>query len=123
MCGAITRFNIFNTLRAPPPVLLYGKYYYKYNSRNDYRKPADNQRYEQRIPAIDRPGRFNGAQFEFQLALRQAVEGSDADFFVVCPYCGKRVRLKDVQVYTAETVVAGDGNVSQETEENPDGNE
>lgn len=56
-------------------------------------------------------------------ALRQAVEGSDADFFVVCPYCGKRVRLKDVQVYTAETVVAGDGNVSHETEENADGDE
>ena len=55
-------------------------------------------------------------------ALRQAVEGSDADFFVVCPYCGKRVRLKDVQVYTAETVVAGE-NVSHETEEKPDGNE
>ena len=57
-------------------------------------------------------------------ALRQAVEGSDADFFVVCPYCGKRVRLKDVQVYTAETVVACDGNVSHETEEeNPHGDE
>ena len=56
-------------------------------------------------------------------ALRQAVEGSDADFFVVCPYCGKRVRLKDVQVYTSETVVAGEGNVSHETEEEPDGNE
>ncbi len=56
-------------------------------------------------------------------ALRQAVEGSDADFFVVCPYCGKRVRLKDVQVYTAETVVAGEGNVSHETEEKPDGDE
>ena len=49
-------------------------------------------------------------------ALRQAVEGSDADFFVVCPYCGKRVRLKDVQVYTSETVVAGE-DVSHETEE------
>lgn len=51
-------------------------------------------------------------------ALRQALAGSDADFFVVCPYCGKRVRLKDVQVYTSETVVAGDGNVSHGTEEN-----
>ena len=57
-------------------------------------------------------------------ALRQAVEGSDADFFVVCPYCGKRVRLKDVQVYTSETVVAGEEDVSHETEvEKPDGNE
>ena len=41
----------------------------------------------------------------------------------VCPYCGKRVRLKDVQVYTAETVVAGEGNVSPETEEQHDGDE
>lgn len=56
-------------------------------------------------------------------ALRQALAGSDADFFVVCPYCGKRVRLKDVQVYTAETVVAGEGNVSNETEEKTDGDE
>ena len=56
-------------------------------------------------------------------ALRQAVEGSDADFFVVCPYCGKRVRLKDVQVYTSETVVAGEGNVSHETEVKTDGDE
>lgn len=56
-------------------------------------------------------------------ALRQAVEGSDADFFVVCPYCGKRVRLKDVQVYTSETVVAGEDNVSHETEEKHNGNE
>lgn len=52
-------------------------------------------------------------------ALRQAVEGSDADFFIVCPYCGKRVRLKDVQVYTSETVVAGEDNVSHETEGDP----
>lgn len=56
-------------------------------------------------------------------ALRQAVEGSDADFFVVCPYCGKRVRLKDVQVYTSETVVAGEDNVSHETEGDHNGNE
>ena len=56
-------------------------------------------------------------------AIRQAVEGSDADFFVVCPYCGKRVRLKDVQVYTAETVVAGKENVSPEAEEKPDADE
>ena len=56
-------------------------------------------------------------------ALRQAVEGSDADFFVVCPYCGKRVRLKDVQVYMAETVVAGEGNVSREAEVKTDGDE
>lgn len=56
-------------------------------------------------------------------ALRQAVEGSDADFFVVCPYCGKRVRLKDVQVYTSETVVSGEDSVSHETEGNHNGNE
>lgn len=56
-------------------------------------------------------------------ALRQAVEGSDADFFVVCPYCGKRVRLKDVQVYTSETVVAGEDNVSHETEVDHNGDE
>lgn len=56
-------------------------------------------------------------------ALRQAVEGSDADFFIVCPYCGKRVRLKDVQVYTSETVVAGEDNVSHEQRRPNDGNE
>lgn len=31
--------------------------------------------------------------------LREAINGADGDYFVMCPFCGKRIRLRDVQVY------------------------
>lgn len=32
-------------------------------------------------------------------ALRKTINEADGEFFITCPYCGKRVRLRDVQVY------------------------
>ena len=34
--------------------------------------------------------------------LREAINGADGDYFVMCPFCGKRIRLRDVQVYVEE---------------------
>lgn len=34
--------------------------------------------------------------------LREAINGADGDYFVMCPFCGKRIRLRDVKVYVEE---------------------
>ena len=34
--------------------------------------------------------------------LREAINGADGDYFVMCPFCGKRIRLRDVQVYVEQ---------------------